>query len=75
LYRRTFSGVDGQLVLADILIDLCWFDEIEDDDKVSFEEKAHLRNAGQKILRKCGILTSKNVQQLVKAMFSVPRRE
>ena len=75
LYRRVLSSVDGRMVLTDILIDLCFFDEIEDNEKVSFEERAYLRNAATKILRKCGIINSANVGQITEALFKMPRKD
>jgi hypothetical protein len=72
LYRQVFSSPQGQKVLCDMLIDLCFFDEIEDDGSVSFEEKAHLRSYANKILNKCGSLNPKNVEQIVRALIKLP---
>jgi len=72
LYRRVLSGVDGNKVLTDILIDLCWFDEIESDEKISFEEKAYLRNYANKLLRKCGVIRSENVELITNALMKMP---
>jgi len=72
LYRKIFSSVEGKKVLTDILIDLCYFDEIEDDDKVSKEEKSYLRNYANKLLRKCGVIRSENVELIVNALIKMP---
>lgn len=74
LYRKVFSGVEGNKVLTDILIDLCFFDEIENNENVSDKEKMYLNNAAKKILRKCGIISSKNVEEITKALFKMPIR-
>lgn len=73
-YRRVFSSPVGVKVLTDILIDLCWFDENEDEDKVSREEKDYLRNYANKLLRKIGIIDSQNVEQVVSSLMKMPVR-
>lgn len=72
LYRQAFSSVVGRKVLTDMLIDLCFFDEIEEEEGVSAEEKNHLRNYATKLLRKCGILNGKNTELIVSALMKMP---
>lgn len=72
LYRQVFSTPQGTKVLTDILIDLCFFDEIEDDNKVTAEEQMYLNNAAKKILNKCGVYQSKNVELITKALIKMP---
>jgi len=72
LYRAVFSSVQGRKVLTDMLIDLCVFDEIEREKNISFEEKAFLRNYGNKLLRKLGIMRSANVELIVEALMKMP---
>lgn len=72
LYRRIFSSVEGKMVLSDILIDLCYFDETEDENNVSKEEKNYLRNYANKLLRKCGVLRSENIELIVNALMKLP---
>ena len=72
LYRRVFSSVDGRMVLTDMLINLCFFDEVEDEEKISKEEQSYLRNYASKILRNCGILKSSNAELMVSALMKMP---
>jgi len=73
-YRQVFSTPQGQKVLCDMLIDLCFFDEIEENNSVDVEEQNYLRNYANKVLRKCGILNPKNVELLVRALVKMPMK-
>ena len=58
-----------------MLIDLCFFDEVDNEDSFSFEEKAYLRNYANKILRKCGILRSANAELMIDALIRMPIKD
>ena len=66
-YRKVFGTGDGQLVLADILNSLGYFDysQIESDNLA-------LQNKAKEILVKCGILSRGSVPYIIQALFTVP---
>lgn len=66
-YRKVFSTAEGQLVLADILNSLGYFDysQIESDNLA-------LQNKAKEILVKCGILSRESVPYIIQALFTVP---
>lgn len=66
-YRNVFSGMNGNLVLEDILDTAGWFDV---DQENQTTERAALRTFANWILHRCGINADINQPDIVKALFS-----
>ena len=63
-YRLVFGSAAGRAVLADILQEFGFFDEL-----VETPENLVSQNCARRILKKCGILTEANLSTLVDAML------
>jgi len=71
-YRRVFSGINGNMVLEDILDTAGVFDG-ESSNQTT--ERATLKAFGMWILNRCGINHPDNQLEIVKALFKeVPIR-
>lgn len=69
MYRNRFSGMEGNLVLEDILDTAGVFNT---DQAGQTTEQATLRAFGMWILNRCGINFPNNQLEIVKALFTVP---
>lgn len=68
-YFQVFSGLAGQIVLADILEDLHVFDALATD------EDAILNTYGKLLLSKIGIIQGDNTGEIVKVLMGIARNE
>jgi len=66
MYRNVFSGINGNMVLEDILDTLGVFDG-ESSNQTT--ERATLKAFGMFILNRCGINHPDNQLEIVKALF------
>ena len=66
LYRKTFGTPEGQVVLAHMLTELNFFDEI-----IENPEEIALSNYARRLLMHCRIWNELNVSDLVKKFFDI----
>jgi hypothetical protein len=64
-YRHLFGTPQGQEVLADMLEDLCWFDELTDDPEIIARHSYAVE-----LLKICKIFTEVNKKLLVQELFN-----
>jgi len=69
-YRRTFNSGAGRKVLAHMLTELHFFDEILDN-----EEERVLANYARKLLNRLGIWNDLNIDELIGAFMQIAPKE
>jgi hypothetical protein len=70
LYRKVFGTVEGKLVLADILVDLGFFNTVNVTDQVEIG----LQNFARMLLSKIGAWNAENVHNIVGTLLAIPTR-
>lgn len=68
LYREVFSSESGRMVLAHMLVELHFFDEV---DAALVNEEVYLRNYARKLLYRIGIWREQNIKEIVDKLFAV----
>jgi hypothetical protein len=69
LYRKVFGTPEGQIVIAHMLTELHFFDEIIEDP-----EEIALSNYARRLLMHCRIWNELNVSDLVDKFFGIAPR-
>ncbi len=78
VYRRVFSGTDGQEALVYILTDLGFFDELKDPKTgaslagEALVRASALRDYSRRLLEQLGVLHEGNAHELVRQMMNLP---
>ena len=65
LYRNVFGTGQGQIVLANMLVDLHFFDTVEGEEVV-------LQNYARQLLDKIGVWRGENVARIVAGLMTIP---
>lgn len=70
-YRKVFSTPDGKKVLAHMLTELGFFDEVPVDDVMAVS----LQNYAKHLLARCGIIRGEVIYDVVSMLFKIPYEE